>query len=227
MKRRCRSLLALPNIFGSSPNINTDESFNDCNLNPNNNNNNTQNHNNNSSSNDNHLTSDYKSKLRLFGNSNQNVNNISTTSSTSSSTNSHSTKTNAKKFLKSLLTSSREKQLVKSSSTTSSNDITTRLHCSDQHDPPIPEAIDWLLADLYRRGPNTVGVFRKSPNARHCRELKQRLESVKDLRELDLDSYQVIVIASVFKVSSHEKFTQIFFLILSCENSKTNHIFIE
>lgn len=195
MKRRCRSLLALPSLFSSSPNSTT-----------------TTNDENNVLSQDCALLRSQKERARVFGSSNQNVNNISATSSTSSSQ-SHSSKTNAKKFFKSLLTSSREKQQQKGNQQQQNDSISSyflqeqanssanKQKSCDRIDPPTPQVIHWLLADLFRRGPSTVGVFRKSPNARHCRELKQRLDSVKDLRELDLDSYQVIVVASVFKVS--------------------------
>lgn len=70
------------------------------------------------------------------------------------------------------------------------------------------EHIKKLLEQLYLRGPETVGVFRKSPNAKHCRELKQKL----DANALDsLDQYQVVVIASVFKVSTYKQANKRFF----------------
>lgn len=63
----------------------------------------------------------------------------------------------------------------------------------------IPEPIKNLLNELYIRGPSTVGIFRKSPNAKHCRELRQKLEadSLSSIKH-----FQVTVIASVFKVST-------------------------
>lgn len=63
----------------------------------------------------------------------------------------------------------------------------------------IPEPIKNLLNELYLRGPSTVGIFRKSPNAKHCKELRQKLESdsLSSIRH-----FQVTVIASVFKVST-------------------------
>lgn len=42
----------------------------------------------------------------------------------------------------------------------------------------LPEPIRCLLQEIYLRGPATVGIFRKSPNAKHCKELKQKLETV-------------------------------------------------
>lgn len=62
----------------------------------------------------------------------------------------------------------------------------------------LPEPIKSLLNELYLRGPATVGIFRKSPNAKDCRELRQKLET--DCRS-SIEQFQVNVIASVFKVS--------------------------
>ena len=42
----------------------------------------------------------------------------------------------------------------------------------------LPEPIRCLLRQLYLRGPSTVGIFRKSPNARHCKELRKALEQL-------------------------------------------------
>lgn len=64
----------------------------------------------------------------------------------------------------------------------------------------LPEPIRCLLNEIYLRGPSTVGIFRKSPNAKHCKELKQKLESP-DFHLSAIEQFQVNVIASVFKVS--------------------------
>lgn len=53
-----------------------------------------------------------------------------------------------------------------------------------------------MLIELMQRAPQTVGIFRKSANARVCRELKAELEQNPDC---DLSEYPIIVIASVFK----------------------------
>lgn len=53
-----------------------------------------------------------------------------------------------------------------------------------------------MLKQLYIKGPYTVGIFRKSANARVCKELKMKLEEEKNT---DLNDYPVTVIASVFK----------------------------
>lgn len=63
----------------------------------------------------------------------------------------------------------------------------------------IPEPIRNLLNELYQRGPSTVGIFRKSPNAKHCRDLRQKLETDS---QSSIEQFQVTVIASVFKVSN-------------------------
>lgn len=63
----------------------------------------------------------------------------------------------------------------------------------------LPQPIRNLLHELYHRGPSTVGIFRKSPNAKHCKELRQKLESDS---QSSIEQFQVTVIASVFKVST-------------------------
>lgn len=63
----------------------------------------------------------------------------------------------------------------------------------------LPEPIRNLLNQLYLRGPTTVGIFRKSPNAKHCKELRQKLETDS---QSSIEQFQVTVIASVFKVST-------------------------
>lgn len=65
----------------------------------------------------------------------------------------------------------------------------------------LPKPIRCLLSEIYLRGPATVGIFRKSPNAKHCKELKQKLES-DDFNLDQIQQYQVNVIASIFKVST-------------------------
>lgn len=47
------------------------------------------------------------------------------------------------------------------------------------------------------KGPQTVGIFRKSANARVCRELKTQLEQFPDK---NLNEFPIPVIASVLKV---------------------------
>ncbi|XP_067142901.1 uncharacterized protein [Centruroides vittatus] len=60
----------------------------------------------------------------------------------------------------------------------------------------IPNPIMAILTQLFQKGPFTVGIFRKSANARCCRELKQKLEVDPDY---DLRDVSVLVLASVLK----------------------------
>lgn len=60
----------------------------------------------------------------------------------------------------------------------------------------LPKPIMAILAQLFVHGPFTVGIFRKSANARACRELKEKLEADPDC---DVRGISVIVLASVFK----------------------------
>lgn len=53
-----------------------------------------------------------------------------------------------------------------------------------------------MLHQLYTKGPFTVGIFRKSANARLCREVAARLEADPDYC---LDEVPIAVVGSVFK----------------------------
>ena len=46
--------------------------------------------------------------------------------------------------------------------------------CSDEE--PVPKAVQELLLHLFRYGPNTTGIFRKSANARIAKEVKLALD---------------------------------------------------
>ncbi|XP_042899392.1 uncharacterized protein [Parasteatoda tepidariorum] len=63
-------------------------------------------------------------------------------------------------------------------------------------DNMIPKPVMSMLVQLFQQGPFTVGIFRKSANARACRELKEKLESDP---EYDLRNVPIIVLSSVFK----------------------------
>ncbi|XP_055947749.1 uncharacterized protein LOC129981100 isoform X4 [Argiope bruennichi] len=63
-------------------------------------------------------------------------------------------------------------------------------------DNVIPKPIMSMLNQLFVQGPYTVGIFRKSANARACRELKEKLEANP---ECDLSNVSVIVLSSLFK----------------------------
>lgn len=89
---------------------------------------------------------------------------------------------------------------------------TIRVSNSDIHQSPerrrqlelatIPEPIRNLLAQINSRGPSTVGIFRKSPSAKHCKELRHKLETDS---QSTIEDFQVTVIASVFKVSQQQQ----------------------
>lgn len=59
-----------------------------------------------------------------------------------------------------------------------------------------------MLVQLHAKGPYTVGIFRKSANARLTRELKAKLEEQFDY---PLDECSVIVVGAVFKVSERKR----------------------
>lgn len=46
--------------------------------------------------------------------------------------------------------------------------------CSDEE--PVPKAVMELLLHLFRYGPNTTGIFRKSANAKTAKEVKLELD---------------------------------------------------
>ncbi|XP_035223391.1 uncharacterized protein LOC118196098 isoform X2 [Stegodyphus dumicola] len=60
----------------------------------------------------------------------------------------------------------------------------------------IPKPIMSMLVQLFLQGPFTVGIFRKSANARACRELKEKLEADPDC---EMRNVPIIVLSSVFK----------------------------
>ncbi|XP_058042145.1 rho GTPase-activating protein 20 [Ahaetulla prasina] len=60
----------------------------------------------------------------------------------------------------------------------------------------LPKPVLDMLCFLYQEGPFTRGIFRRSANAKSCRELKEKLDSGEDVH---LFCESVFVIASVFK----------------------------
>ncbi|XP_022252648.1 uncharacterized protein LOC106468588, partial [Limulus polyphemus] len=60
----------------------------------------------------------------------------------------------------------------------------------------LPKPVLAILAQLFHRGPFTVGIFRQSANIRSCRELRKKLEINPDL---ELKDYSVVVLAAVFR----------------------------
>ncbi|XP_077977754.1 uncharacterized protein LOC144433321 [Glandiceps talaboti] len=63
-------------------------------------------------------------------------------------------------------------------------------------DGNLPIIISDLLNHVYNNAPFLTGVFRKSANARVCRELKEKLESGE---EVNFDDYPVLVTATILK----------------------------
>jgi len=60
----------------------------------------------------------------------------------------------------------------------------------------IPAPILEMLLELRAKGPHTVGIFRKSANARQVREIRERIDS--GLR-MDWSTVNAVVTAVVFK----------------------------
>lgn len=88
---------------------------------------------------------------------------------------------------------------TKKSSKNSSKLFGKSLHdlCSKSSDNgKLPTPIMNMLRHLYLKGPLTVGIFRRSANARVCREVEASLE--KDPL-FDLEDVSIIVVGSVFK----------------------------
>ena len=53
-----------------------------------------------------------------------------------------------------------------------------------------------LLLQLLKEGPSTLGIFRRSPNARAMRELRNKLD---EGEEVDLNECSVFVTAALLK----------------------------
>ncbi|XP_029214008.2 uncharacterized protein LOC114977474 isoform X3 [Acropora millepora] len=66
--------------------------------------------------------------------------------------------------------------------------------CSDEE--VVPKAVMELLLHLFRYGPNTTGIFRKSANAKTAREVKLELDEGK---VVDFEGISEIVAASLMK----------------------------
>ena len=54
-----------------------------------------------------------------------------------------------------------------------------------------------MLLKIMSEGPTTVGIFRRSPNARAMRELRERLDNAEDV---DFAECSVFVAAALLKV---------------------------
>lgn len=62
----------------------------------------------------------------------------------------------------------------------------------------IAKPVKELLTILFREGPYTVGILRKSCNLKMCKELKQRLDNGEDC--LNNEEWPPLVIGSLLKV---------------------------
>ncbi|MCL4127341.1 UNVERIFIED_CONTAM: hypothetical protein GTU68_001709, partial [Idotea baltica] len=67
--------------------------------------------------------------------------------------------------------------------------------CDADGGPPKP--IMDLLHQLFQKGPFTVGIFRKSANARLVRELKEKLDNGEEI--VDLDGVHITSVAALLK----------------------------
>ncbi|XP_071955173.1 uncharacterized protein [Antedon mediterranea] len=65
--------------------------------------------------------------------------------------------------------------------------------CPDKY---LPKPVSDMLSHLHQNAPFTTGVFRKSANARICRELKEKLDAG---IECSMDDYSTYVVAATFK----------------------------
>ncbi|XP_071440118.1 uncharacterized protein [Hetaerina americana] len=63
-------------------------------------------------------------------------------------------------------------------------------------DNQIPKPVKGMLMQVFLKGPSTQGIFRKSANARLVRELREKLDSGKDV---DLDHIPVLTTAALLK----------------------------
>ncbi|XP_033111610.1 rho GTPase-activating protein 20-like isoform X3 [Anneissia japonica] len=63
-------------------------------------------------------------------------------------------------------------------------------------DKRLPKPVRDMLSHLHENAPFTTGVFRKSPNVRVCRELKEKLDAG---IECSMDAYSTYVVAATIK----------------------------
>ncbi len=69
-----------------------------------------------------------------------------------------------------------------------------------------------MLHQLFINGPYTAGIFRKSANARVCRELREKLDSAED--EVSMEDVPVLVLSATLKVGKQKpiNWPKIFYL---------------
>ena len=66
---------------------------------------------------------------------------------------------------------------------------------TEQHQ--LPQPIMDMLVELRAKGPHTVGIFRKSANARQVREIRERIDA--GANRMDWNNVNAVVTAVVFK----------------------------
>ena len=63
----------------------------------------------------------------------------------------------------------------------------------------LPQPIVDMLLELRAKGPHTVGIFRKSANARQVREIRERIDASVTGARMDWSGVNAVVTAVVFK----------------------------
>lgn len=63
----------------------------------------------------------------------------------------------------------------------------------------LPQPIMDMLVELRAKGPHTVGIFRKSANARQVREIREMIDASVTGARMDWSGINAVVIAVVFK----------------------------
>ena len=75
------------------------------------------------------------------------------------------------------------------------------LDTTTQEKNQLSKPVRDMMSILFREGPFTVGIFRKSADARRVEALKQRLDDGEDC--LTNETWQPLVVGSVLKVCAH------------------------
>ncbi len=86
----------------------------------------------------------------------------------------------------------------------------------DEDNVHLPKAVEAMLEHIYREGPTTIGIFRRSPNARAMRELRDKLDSCNE-KAAEFDDCSVFVTAALLK----DFLRSLPDCLLRCEHFKT------
>merc|ERR1719228_1369350 len=68
--------------------------------------------------------------------------------------------------------------------------------CGGEGRVELPKCVESILMQLWQKGPETVGIFRRGPNVRMMRDLRERLD---DGEEVDWGEISVFVTAALLK----------------------------